>query len=145
MSVDLLNPAKARKARKVPPRVLSGRFANLGNFGVVSTCADCPGFPASARSLRLCFWTSICRTFPRAFAWICCPQLPHHPCKTGRTAQVFAVQGGTHRAKGHFGNGHFELQCARERPIFSRGLAGLLFLSEGSSLFLPFSSLNVAF
>ena len=52
---------------------------------------------ASARSLRLCPPTSICCTFPRTFAWICCPQLPHHPCKTGCTAQVFAAQGGTRR------------------------------------------------
>ena len=61
---------------------------SLRNPWVVSACADCPGFlvrdaagarlPASARSLRLRRPNSICCTFPRAFAWICCPQLPPH-------------------------------------------------------------------
>ena len=59
---------------------------------VDSACADCPGFSgpgwcscprlhlrlgASDCSPRLAF----CFTGPWKFAWICCPQLPYHPCK----------------------------------------------------------------
>ena len=33
----------------------------------------------------------------RANSWICCPQLPPHHPKTGRTAHVLATQGGTRR------------------------------------------------
>ena len=47
-------------------------------------------------------------------------------------------------ASGRFRNGYFEyfeLQC-EERRTFFRGLAGRLFLSEGSSLFPPFLFLS---
>ena len=44
-------------------------------------------------------------------------------------------------ANGYFVNGHFEFQCAKRGTIF-RGLAGCLFLPEGSSLFPPFLSLS---
>ena len=36
----------------------------------------------------------------QANSWICCPQLPSTRGKTGRTAHVFAAQGGTHQAIG---------------------------------------------
>ena len=44
----------------------------------------------------------------------------------------------------YFRNGHFEFQC-EERHTFFRGLAGRPFLSEGSSLFLPFLFLTGGF
>ena len=40
---------------------------------------------------------ALCFMGPWTFASICCPQFPHHPHKTGRTAQVFAAQEGTRR------------------------------------------------
>ena len=46
------------------------------------------------------------------------------------------VEGGRF-ANRYFRNGYFEFQCEEGRTIF-RGLAGRLFLSEGSSLFPPF-------
>ena len=75
---------------------------------VDAACADCPGFsgPGCCSSpgfhLRLgasdCFPAlAFCFRGPWTFAWICCPQLPYHPRKTGRTAHVFTAQGGTRR------------------------------------------------
>ena len=37
---------------------------------------------------------------PWTFAWLCSPQLPSTRAKTGRTAHVFAAQGGTRRIFG---------------------------------------------
>ena len=53
-----------------------------------------PRPPPSSQSLRLCPWASILLHGPLDIAWICCPQLPHHPYKTGRTAHVFYSTGG---------------------------------------------------
>ena len=48
-------------------------------------------------------------------------------------------------ANGYFGNGYFEFQLEERHTCF-RGLAGCLFLSQGSSFFfLPFPSLVAAF
>ena len=61
-------------------------------------CCSCPGFHlrlgASDDSPGLAF----CFVGPWTFSWICCPQLPQHPCKTGRPAQVLTAQGGTRRS-----------------------------------------------
>ena len=54
---------------------------------------SCPGF-----HLRLgasdCYWASILLYRPLDIAWICCPQLPHHPCKTGTHNTCFYSTGG---------------------------------------------------
>ena len=72
-------------------------------------CADCPcpGFlvlvsaPAPAATLvsepQIAPCASILLYGPLEIAWVCCPQLPHHPCKNGRTAHVFTAQAGTRR------------------------------------------------
>ena len=39
--------------------------------------------PASSRSPRLCPGTSVFLMVHWTFTWICCPQLPCHPCKQG--------------------------------------------------------------
>ena len=53
--------------------------------------SDCaPGLAA----LAFCFLG------PWTFAWICCPQPPQPVQKPGRSAQVFAAQGGTRRKMG---------------------------------------------
>ena len=90
------------------------------------TCADSPGFlvlgaaPAPASSfvsepqivphvLAFCFmglWT---------FAWICCPQLPHHPYKNGTHSTCFYSTGGhTPRNLG------FYLSGSNATPLVSR-------------------------
>ena len=79
---------------------------------VDSSCADCPGFPVlgagDAPPPELHPGASECApglafAFKalRANSWICRPQLPYHPSKTGRTAHVFAAQGVTHRVFWH--------------------------------------------
>ena len=64
-----------------------------GKDWAVSVCADSPGFLVPGAAGRLCPppTTSICCTFPRAFASICGPQLPPHPCRNGRM-QLFCLQ-----------------------------------------------------
>ena len=61
----------------------------LSRFSIRLGASDCsPG-------LAFCFMS------PWTFAWICCPQLPYGTtcAKTGRTAHVFAAQGGTRRKR----------------------------------------------
>ena len=53
-----------------------------------------PRLPPWSRSLRLFPWASILLHGPLDTAWICCLQLPHYPCKSGRTAHVFTAQEG---------------------------------------------------
>ena len=50
--------------------------------------------PPSSRSLRLCLWASMLLYGPVDIAWICCPQLPHHPCKNGTHSTCFYSTGG---------------------------------------------------
>ena len=73
-----------------------------------SACADClvfgpgccssPGFHlrlgASDCSLGLAF----CFMGPWTFSWICCPQLPYHPCKN-RTHSTYFYSTGGHTSK----------------------------------------------
>ena len=46
-----------------------------------------PRLPPWSRSLRLFPWASILLYGPVDIAWICCPQLPHHPCKNGTSSK----------------------------------------------------------
>ena len=58
---------------------------------VDSECADCPGFlffwvlllPRPPRSSWSVLGLAFCFMGPWTFAWIGCPQLPHHPYKNG--------------------------------------------------------------
>ena len=67
---------------------------------VDQSCADCPGFPAlgagdapppevhpgaSERAPGLAFAFMALQ----ANSWICCPQLPYHPCKSGTHSTCF--------------------------------------------------------
>ena len=71
-------------------------------------CADCPGFvvlgaaPApgstSVSEPQIAHLASILLRGP--FAWICCPQLPYHPCENGTHSTCFTAQGGTRRQVG---------------------------------------------
>ena len=86
--------------------ILSRAIVNQGKTPWVdSTCADCPGFlcpgfcshpgfhlglGASECSPGLAF----CFMGPWTVAWICCPQLPHHPCKNGTHSTFFYSTGG---------------------------------------------------
>ena len=55
-----------------------------------------PQLPHWSRSLRLFPWTSILLYGPLDIAWICSPQLPHHPCKNGDTQHMFLQHKGAH-------------------------------------------------
>ena len=60
-------------------------------------CCNHPGFHlrlgASDCSPALAF----CFMGPWTFAWICCPQLPYHPCKNGTHSTSFYSTGGDSR------------------------------------------------
>ena len=74
---------------------------------VAPACADCPDFlvlgsaPAPTATLvsepQIVPLASILLYGPSEIVWICCPQLPYHRAKTGRTAHGFTAQGGTRR------------------------------------------------
>ena len=53
-----------------------------------------PRLPPSSRSLRLFPWASILLYGPLDITWICCPQLPHHPSKSGTRSTCFYSTGG---------------------------------------------------
>ena len=53
-----------------------------------------PRLPPSSQSLRLLPWASILLYGPWDIAWICCPQLHHHPCKNGTHSTCFYSTGG---------------------------------------------------
>ena len=87
-------------------RVSDNIFGQGKTTWVDSACADYPGFlvpraagtrlPASSKSLRLCPRASICCRAPWTFAWICCSQLPHHPCKAEHTHHKFLQRKGAY-------------------------------------------------
>ena len=76
--------------------------------------------PPSSRSLRLCLWASILLYGPVDIAWICCSQLPHHPCKNGMHSTCFYSTGGGKR-KAHKLWTH-KLFESRDNPGTSRRL-----------------------
>ena len=47
-----------------------------------------------SQSLRLFPWAIILLYVPLNIAWICCPQLHHHPCKNGTHSTCFYSTGG---------------------------------------------------
>ena len=53
-----------------------------------------PRLPPWFRSLRLFPSPSILLYGPFDIVWICCPQLPHHPCKNGTHSTCFYSTGG---------------------------------------------------
>ena len=53
-----------------------------------------PRLPPWSRSLRLIPWASVLLYKPLDIPWICCLQLPHHPCKNGTHSTCFYGTGG---------------------------------------------------
>ena len=53
-----------------------------------------PRLPCWSRSLKLFPCASILLYGPLDIAWICCPKLPHHPCKNGTHSTCFYSTGG---------------------------------------------------
>ena len=78
---------------KYPPGLLQHVLTVLVFWSWVLLLSQLPPW---SRSLRFFPWASILLCGPLDIAWICCPQLPHHPCKMGRTAHVFYSTGGAH-------------------------------------------------
>ena len=96
---------KIRSARHVSLR--TSQVQTQLECEVASACADCPGFlvlgasPAPASTLVsepqiVPLGWHFCFTGPWSLdiAWICCPQLPHHPCKNGPHSTSFYSTGG---------------------------------------------------
>ena len=52
--------------------------------------------PPWSRSFRLFPWATILLYGPLDIAWICCPQLPHHPCKKRDAQHMFLQHRGAH-------------------------------------------------
>ena len=53
-----------------------------------------PRLPPRSQGLRLFPWASSLLYGPLEIAWICCPQLPHHPRKNGTHSTCFYSPGG---------------------------------------------------
>ena len=90
---------------------------------VAPACADCPGFlvlvsaPAPATTLvskpQIVPWASILLYGPLGIAWVCCPQLPHHPCKNGTHSTMFLEHKGAH-AERYASTLHWQAIVARD-------------------------------
>ena len=84
-------------------------------------CCSSPSFHlrlgASDSSPALAF----CCKGPWTFAWIRCPQLPHHPCKNGTHSTSFYSTGGTRRLQRSLGPSGPEMpkesQTCLPRPL----------------------------
>ena len=79
------------KFREIPPGLLQHVLIVLVFWSWVLLL---PRLPPWSRSLRLFPWASILLYGPVDIAWICCPQLPHHPCKNGTHSTCFYSTGG---------------------------------------------------
>ena len=77
------------------------------------------GSRASSRSLGVCPWTGISFITPSSKFLDLLPTAPCHQCKTGRTALVFAAQGGTDRQE--FPGDFPATSLAVDLRAFSRG------------------------
>ena len=80
-----------RRIREIPPGLLQHVLSVLVFWSWVLLL---PRLPPSSRSLRLFPWASILFYGPLDIAWICCPQLLHHPCKNGTHSTCFYSTGG---------------------------------------------------
>ena len=86
------NPiAHWEKVRERPPGLLQHVLTVLVSW---SWFLLLPRLPPWSRSLSLCPWASILLYGPLEIAWVCCPQLPHHPCKNGTHSTCFYSTGG---------------------------------------------------
>ena len=77
--------------REIPPGLLQYVLTVLVFWSWVLVL---PRLPPSSRSLRLFAWASILLYGRLGIAWICCPQLPRHPCKNGTHSTCFCSTGG---------------------------------------------------
>ena len=77
--------------REMPPGLLQHVLTVLVFWSWVLLL---PRLPPWSRSLGLFAWASILLYAPWDIAWICCPQLPHHPCKNGTHSTCFYSTGG---------------------------------------------------
>ena len=71
----------------------------LSRFSGPGRCS-CPGLHLRLGASDYFPGLAFCFMGPWAFAWICCPQLPHRPCKNGTHSTCFySTQGGTRRTR----------------------------------------------
>ena len=67
-------------------------FSGLG-------CCSGPGFRLRLGASNCSPGLAFCFMGPWTFAWVCCPQLPDHPCKNGTHSTCFYSTGGHTRPK----------------------------------------------
>ena len=77
--------------REIPPGLLQHVLTVLVFWSWVLLLSWLPPW---SRSLRWFPWASILLYRPLEIAWICCLQLPHHPCKNGTHSTCFTARGG---------------------------------------------------
>ena len=103
MAPDILSSAGAGVWRKAPMALPDSDFRErppgliqhvLTVLVFWSWVLLLPRLPPSSRSLRLFLCASICFMVSWTFAWICCPQLPFHPCKNRTHSTCFYSTGG---------------------------------------------------
>ena len=87
----LIRANHATKIREVPPGLLQHVLIVLVFWSWV---LPLPLLPPWSRAIRLFPCASILLFGPLDIAWICCPQLPHHPCKNGTHSTCFYSTGG---------------------------------------------------
>ena len=76
---------------------------------------SCPGFHLGLGASKCPPLLAFCFTGPLDIAWICCPQLPYHPCKNGThstclysTGGHTPMMGGRVKVRGLFYGNHAE-------------------------------------
>ena len=77
--------------REIPPGLLRHVLIVLVFWSWVLPLSRLPTW---SRPLRLFPWASILLYGPLDIPWICCSQLPHHPCKNGTHSTCFYSTGG---------------------------------------------------
>ena len=84
------HPCPKDGLREIPPGLLQHVLTVLVFWSWVLLL---PRHPPWSRSLRLFPWASILLYGPLDIACICCPQLPHRPCKNGTHSTCFYSTG----------------------------------------------------
>ena len=70
------------------------RWVALQYVLIVLVFCSCPGFHLGLGPSDCSPGLAFCFTGPLDIAWICCPQLPRHPCKNGTHSTCFYSTGG---------------------------------------------------
>ena len=108
--------SQASRFREIPPGLLQHVLTVLVFW---SWFLLLPWLPPWSRSLRLSPWASILLYRPLEIAWMCCPQLPHHPCKNGTHSTCFYSTGGHAPIASLDLEKHADFSCRWHFPVIS--------------------------